>query len=337
MHLYLNTYGTYLHVKEAMFEVRLPDPNKAEMIKKHFAAHKVKSIVMTTAAALSTDAISLALKNNIDIVFADRSGFPLGRVWHSKLGSTTRIRKCQLEASLNQEAVKWTIEWLSRKVNNQLEFIKKLKKHRSNMINYLNEKIAKIEGLLLAISQLHSFDKVETIAEQLRGLEGTAGRLYFETLSYVLPKAYEFKGRSSRPAEDAFNAFLNYAYGVLYGRVEKSLIIAGLDPYLGFLHRDDYNHKSMVFDFIEPYRIYAEEVVFKLFTAKKVNKAHLFEVTGGYSLNKEGKVLLLGQLVRFLEEDKIRFNGRNQTRANVIQLEAHQFANQLIKPPTIEA
>jgi CRISPR-associated endonuclease Cas1 len=71
-----------------------------------------------------------------------------------------------------------------------------------------------------------------------------------------------FKGRSSRPAEDPFNAFLNYAYGVLYSRVEKALIIAGVDPFVGFMHRDDYNMKSMVFDFIEPYRIYAEETVF---------------------------------------------------------------------------
>ncbi len=134
-----------------------------------------------------------------------------------------------------------------------------------------------------------------------------------------------------RPAKDPFNAFLNYAYGVLYSRVEKVLIIAGLDPYVGFMHRDDYNTKSMVFDFIEPYRIYADEVVFKLFSAKKVNDSHTDTITNGMSLNAEGKNLLMQSLMKFMDEDKIRYKGRNQTRMNAMQMDAHQFANRLIQ------
>ncbi|MEM8527970.1 MAG: CRISPR-associated endonuclease Cas1 [Bacteroidota bacterium] len=331
MQLYLNTYGTYLHVKDAMFEIRVPAEEKgAPAIIKHLAAHKVKGIVMSTSAALSTDAVVLALKHNVDIVFSDAYGQPMGRVWHSKLGSTTRIRKRQLEASLDERAVHWTMRWLSDKLNNQVELLKRLKKHRAQHINYLDEKIHKIEGLLLALQQHASAATVAQVADQLRGLEGTAGRLYFEALSYLIPAQYAFSGRSFRPAQDAFNAFLNYAYGVLYGKVEKALIIAGLDPYLGFLHRDDYNYKSLVYDYIEPYRTYADEVVFKLFAAKKVNQQHTDELANGLQLNKEGKVLLLERLTKYLEEDKIKHRGRNQHRANIIQLEAHAFANQLL-------
>ena len=330
MDLYLNRYGTYLHSKDQMFEVRVPTENK-EIHKHHLAAHKVKRIIMTTSAALSTDAIVLALKNNIDIVFSDRTGFPLGRVWHCKLGSTTKIRKAQLEASLNAVGVHWTIDWLTSKLGNQMDMLRKLKKNRAKHTHYLEEKILKIEGLQLAIQQFASAEKVDSIADQLRGLEGTAGRLYFEALSHLIPEFYRFKGRSFRPAQDAFNAFLNYAYGVLYSKIEKSLIIAGLDPFMGFLHRDDYNYKSLVYDFIEPYRAYCDEVVFKLFSAKRVNKGHLDELTNGVSLNKEGKVLLLERLTKFLEEDKIKYKGRHQTRVNVIQLDAHRFANELLE------
>lgn len=331
MQLYLNTYGTYLHVKDAMFEIRIPAEEKGAPARiEHLAAHKVKGIVMSTSAALSTDAVVLALKNNVDIVFSDAYGQPMGRVWHSRLGSTTRIRKRQLEASLDTRAVHWTITWLSEKLQNQIDFLKRLKKHRSQQANYLDEKIHKIEGLLLALQQHASAATVAQVADQLRGLEGTAGRLYFEALSYLLPKQYTFSGRSSRPAQDAFNAFLNYAYGVLYGKVEKALIIAGLDPYLGFLHRDDYNYKSLVYDYIEPYRMYADEVVFKLFAAKKVNQNHMDELANGLRLNKEGKVLLLERLTKYLEEDKIKHRGRNQHRGNIIKLEAHAFANQLL-------
>ena len=112
--------------------------------------------------------------------------------------------------------------------------------------------------------------------------------------------------------------------------MEKALILAGVDPYVGFLHRDDYNFKSMVYDFIEPYRVFADKVVFGLFSAKKVKQSHTDEIANGFRLNKEGKVLLIERLNEYLEEEKVRYRGRNQTRGNIIQADAHQFANELI-------
>lgn len=328
MQIYLNTYGTYLHVKDDMFEIKIPV--KDELPKKQLiAAHKITSIVMSTSGALSTDAVMLALKNNIDIIFTKADGHPVGRVWHSKLGSTTKIRKRQLEASLGKEAVTFTKAWITEKMTNQLDFIKDLKKHRPQMADFLNDKITRIENMIVSVAKLDT-EKIEAVADTIRGLEGTAGRLYFETINYVLPEQYQFNGRSMRPAKDSFNAFLNYGFGVLYSRVEKSLMLAGLDPYVGFLHRDDYNQKSMVFDFIEPYRIQVETTVFRLFSAKKVNKAHTDEITNGITLNKEGKELLITALNTYMESDTIRYKGRNQTRANAMQQDAHTFANGLI-------
>lgn len=330
MQLFIDTYGTYVHIKDEMFEIRIPDEqNKKEYKKHHFAAKKVTSILMPKAAALSTDAIILALKYNVDIVFVDYDGHPLGRVWHSKLGSTTRIRKAQLQASMSKEGIKWVKEWVGQKMTNQLEFIKDLKKHRTALADYLADKITKIESLHVSLSLLQG-EKPSDIAEATRGLEGTAGRLYFETLSHVLPLETQFCGRSSRPAKDPFNAFLNYAYGMLYTKIEKTLIIAGVDPYLGFLHRDDYNQLSMVYDFIEPYRSYADRVVFRLFSSKKVNKAHTDVITNGFSLNKQGKELLVNAWNKFMDVDTIRYRGRNQTRSNAIQMDAHAFANKMI-------
>ena len=328
MQIHLNTYGTYLHVKDQLFEIKIKKDGNVD--KHQVAAHKVKSIWIGKGIALSSESVKLALQNNIDIVFLEYDGQPIGRVWHSKLGSTTLIRKRQLECSLSTEALSYVKSWLSAKVGNQLTFVKDLKKHRKQHEVFLNKKIKQIEALKVLIENVEGGQKVDAVADQLRGWEGTAGRLYFETLSYVLAKPYQFSGRSSRPALDMFNAFLNYAYGMLYSKVEKSIILAGLDPYVGFLHRDDYNYKSMVYDFIEPYRTYADKVVFQLFSSKKVNKSHTDEISNGLSLNKSGKVLLVEALNNYLESDKIRYKGRNQTRANAIQFDAHQFANKLI-------
>lgn len=329
MELNINTFGAYLHVKDQMFEIRQKVAGTLEVKKQQIAAIKVTRIIMAMGCAVSTEAIRLAMTYNVDILFVEKDGQPIGRVWHSKLGSTTKIRKCQLLASMNQVGIATMKEWVSAKMLHQSDFIKDLKKHRPQHHDFLNAKTEKLQALTLSVQALEGAT-ISDIADTLRGLEGTAGRLYFETLSYVLPKEAQFQGRSSRPAQDAFNAFLNYAYGILYGRVEKALIIAGLDPYLGFLHRDDYNQLSFVFYFIEPYRVYADTVVFRLFSGKKINQSHTELITNGIGISKEGKELLVTSFLEFMDNDPIRYKGKNQCRGNIIQYDAHAFANRLL-------
>ena len=330
MQLFINTYGTYVHIKDNMFEIKVRKGKTQPAEISHIAAHKVSSLIMSKGAALSTDAIALALKNNIDIVVVENDGHPMGRFWHSKLGSTTKIRKEQLKASLNTIGLTWIKQWLSQKLENQTDFLNDLKKHRKPLHAFLDTKITSILEFKEKINRANAASITE-IAETYRGWEGSAGRHYFESLSKCMPETFAFEGRSFRPAKDEFNAMLNDAYGILYSRTERALMLAGLDPFVGFMHRDDYNTKSLVFDFIEPYRIYAERFVFRLFTGKKIKKGYFEKHTGGISLNAEGKAFFVAPYLEFLDSEKIRYKGRLQTRLNAMQLEAHRFANSLLE------
>ncbi len=330
MQIFINTYGTYVHVKDDMFEIKVKQEKKQPPKINHIAAHKITSFVMSKGSALSTDAVALALKHNIDIVIVDNLGHPMGRFWHSKLGSTTKIRKAQLTTSLNEKGVFYVKEWLLKKLENQADFINDLKKHRKNLEDYLEEKSSAILLLRQKINEIES-DNISKIADTLRGWEGSAGRHYFDALSKCIPESFAFKGRSFRPAEDEFNSMLNYAYGILYSRIERALMLAGLDPFVGFMHRDDYNTKSLVFDYIEPYRIYADRFVFRLFTGKKINKKFFTQLENGFVLNDEGKAFFVNPYLEYLDNEKIRYKGRLQTRLNAVQLETHNFANELIK------
>jgi len=329
MQLYITTYGSFLHIKDGMFQVKYTD-EEGESVKKKIPPKKVSSIVMDRGTSLTYEAVKTALSHNVDIVFAEGDGAPIGRVWHSKLGSTTRIRKRQLEASMNSEAIPWVKNWVKDKINNQIDFIKELKKHRKAKENQINNVLEKMGALAGKIDNLNG-ETVSDIADSIRGYEGTAGRAYFGLLSALLTKEYQFNGRSYRPAEDPFNAFLNYGYGILYSRIEKCIMIAGLDPYVGFLHRDDYNQTSFVFDFIEPYRPFVDLTVYRLFSGKKVNQDHYHEIKNGTGLTKSGKQLIVESFVKRFDTDKIRYRGRNQTRMNAIQQDAHTFANKLIE------
>src|SRR5690554_7320096 len=139
MQIFINTYGTYVHVKDEMFQIKVPEKEKNTTKVNHIAAHKITSFIMSKGAALSTDAISLALKHNIDIVIVENNGHPMGRFWHSKLGSTTKIRKEQLKASTGSQGLEWVKNWLCRKLENQEEYLADLRKHRPHIALGLKE------------------------------------------------------------------------------------------------------------------------------------------------------------------------------------------------------
>ncbi len=292
------------------------------------SVRKVDSIMITTSAYLSTDALKMAIENNIDVIFLDEFGDPYGRVWHSKLGSTVLIRRKQLEVSAVEEGLGLAKEWIAAKVENQIDFLERLKKPREDKAEKLEESIKGITEMKVRINALTG-----TIDERrgtVMALEGAAGKIYFEALSYIMPDRFRFGGRSRNPAKDEFNALLNYAYGVLYSLVEKACIIAGLDPYIGFLHTDNYNKKSLVFDLIEMYRVFAEEPVVYLFSGRKVKVEYFDEVKGGFILNKDGKAVLIEALNKNLDET-MRYKGRNIRKRNIIQFDCHSIANKLIQ------
>ena len=82
-------------------------------------------------------------------------------------------------------------------------------------------------------------------------MEGRSAAAYWGLIGTLPPANFRFKARSKHPAYDLFNAMLNYAYGVLYSEVERACIVAGLDPFVGFLHTDNYNKQSLVYDISE--------------------------------------------------------------------------------------
>jgi CRISPR-associated protein Cas1 len=324
MKIILNTVGAYLSKKDDRFQVKVNDE------KSEYSCKKVEQILVSTSVLITTDALQLAVENNIDVVFLQYNGQPFGRVWHSKLGSISTIRRKQLKLIDMPLGTKFVKEWITEKINNQILHLKKLESNRSDeKIKILEDSIEKIKLQLDNISKVKEVP-IKNVRNTIEGYEGTAGRIYFSTLGKVIPEKYAFGGRSKNPAEDMFNCMLNYAYGILYSNVEKACIIAGLDPYIGIMHTDNYNKTALVFDLIELYRGYMDEIVFKLFSKRQVKIEMFDQVEGGLWLNKEGKVLLIGA-VNEKFADKIKYKGRNIELGNIIQYDCHSIANKILE------
>jgi CRISPR-associated protein Cas1 len=222
--------------------------------------------------------------------------------------------------------------WLLEKLMLQESFLRDLLRYRSKAEQQRwQPKLSQLQGLRA---------KLETAAPEpatFRGLEGSAGRILYYTLGQLLPDRYRFVRRSRRPAQDAFNAFLNYAYALLYVRVETALLEAGLNPYIGFMHRDDYQYKSLVYDFIEPFRITTIRAVYQLFARHKVSGQHVRkEPDGSVWLSTEGKRLLLPHLkTAYEEKTEVRWQMR-MTEAWHIRRRASHFAQDLLQEAEIE-
>ena len=321
MQLVINSPGTFITQKDECF--RLKQKERVFDI----SPLKVESIVVSNQAMISTQAIAQALEHNIDIIFLDSYGDPLGRVWFSKMGSTALIRRKQLEAAAEPLGVKLVIEMIRQKMENQIRLLKRLMHARPGKHALFSSPVSAIEQSLSALDSIET--ALEDSRNQIMGLEGTAGRAYFQCLSKILPEKYQFSGRSRRPAKDPFNAVLNYCYGILYSQVEKACILSGLDPYVGFLHTDNYNKKSMVFDLIEPFRIFAEQTAVYLFTGKKMKDEYFDAAENAVSLNTNGKPVVVESINKHLDET-VRYRRKNVKRRYIVQHEAHRLANILL-------
>jgi CRISPR-associated protein Cas1 len=233
MQLVINTFGAGLGKEGDRFLVTAGSRKLA------VSAHKVQSILITTAAYLSTDAVELAAAHNIDLVFLNKHGEPFARVWQSRMGSTAAIRRRQIEVADSPEGLGFARDWVGAKLRHQLEFLEELWQRRPDADAIFQGTVGTLRDCLDQVKALTG--TLDAQRGTLMGLEGAAGRTYFCCLGQLIPEAFRFESRSRQPAADAFNAMLNYSYGILYSLVEKACILAGLDPFVGFLHTDNYN------------------------------------------------------------------------------------------------
>jgi len=322
MQLVINTYGSYLHKDKNCFEL------KVEGEKKKISTKKVDSILIATGVSLSSDAIELALSNNIEIQFLDDYGQPAGKIWHPKLGSTTAIRRRQLEILKTEEGTTLVKKWMSIKAENYAKHLEELGRRRNEeKEQFVRDLAQEIRAFKVKLKNIHGL--IKNIRNKLMSYEGNIGRKYIEGLSFLVPSRYEFEGRSQRPAQDEFNCLLNYGYGVLYSKVEKACILAGLDPYIGILHTDGYNKRSFVFDVIELYRHHISKLVMKLLARKRINISYFDEISGGLTLNEKGKEFFIKKLNKYFDK-KVEHKGQNMKRENTIQADMHSIANNLI-------
>ncbi len=324
MHIVLNSYGAAISRENEQFLVTTAEGSQ------RIAPRDVSTITISQGARISSDAVLLAIQHQIDVLFVDGVGRPQGRVWSIRYGSVSDIRRRQLEFLYSPRAVQWVKELVVEKINNQVALLlamqgqceepvrQMIAKALSGMEDYKN-KVRRVEGEL-----------VSDVAASLRGWEGASSRRYWQVVSAMLPEEYQFGERTRHPATDPFNALINYGYGILYGKVEGALIRAGLDPYVGIFHRDDYNRPALVFDVIERYRTWVDYVVIQLCRQRAFIPECFSQDGEAVVLAPLGKRILIQSVEDYLSE-VVRLRGVDRSRGEHIQLDAHRLATYFLE------
>lgn len=251
--------------------------------------HNIESIVTLGYSGMSPALLGKCADNSIGVSFLSRSGRFLANVVGSYCGNVI-LRKTQYKLSDDENACteiarnmiagklynsRWVIERATRDYPNSLD------------INKLKSVSAKLKDSIANLNDCKN-------TEQLRGIESEAATRYFSVFNDLILQQKEdfvFNGRNRRPPTDRVNALLSFSYTLLTSMTASALYCVGLDPYVGFMHKDRPGRVSLALDMIEELRaVFADRFVLTVINKKIVNKNDFFiKENGAVLLNDDGK------------------------------------------------
>lgn len=255
--------------------------------------HNLESIVHFGYTGASPALMALCAENNVALNFCTEHGRFLARVTGRVNGNVlVRRKQYRMADDLKESA------YIARSV-----IVGKLANSRTVLQRSLRDHPEKLKdaGIEYAIKQLARIVEeaiVATSLDELRGAEGEGARLYFSCLDHLIldnKKTFYMRKRSRRPPRDPFNALLSFLYTMLANDVAAALETVGLDPAVGFLHRDRPGRASLALDIMEELRPYlADRLALSLINRKQIApKGFRTHESGAVRMNDETRRIVL--------------------------------------------
>jgi CRISPR-associated protein Cas1 len=252
-HLIVDQFGAFIGKHSGRLRVTKDKETLAEAP----LLHLEQVLVTGEGIGLSADTIRACCTAGIPIYFVDSRGRPYASLYAAGLTGTVLTRREQLLAYADRRGLELALAFARGKITNQAGFLRYAAKYRQEtdpeLYQELRSHADQVQEHAEELCRLKG-NTVDEVRGELLSVEGRAAQRYWDALKQVLPEQYGWPGRRGRGARDQVNAALNYGYGILYGQIERALVLAGLDPYGGFIHTDRPGKPSLVFDLIEEFR-----------------------------------------------------------------------------------
>ena len=279
--LYITTQKTYLHKKGEAVEIIVDDKAVASI-----PLIDLDGIVCFGNIYVSPFLLGAAPEHNITISFLSETGRFLARVQGPVAGNVL-LRKAQYRLSDDEEKSAQVARFfITGKIANQKTVLQRaLRDHRGKV------DAERIQAAIISLSKNLEKIERETDLDRLRGIEGDSAEAYFSVFDELIMSqkdGFQFSGRSRRPPLDAVNAMLSYVYTLLYHDMISALEIVGLDPAVGFLHRDRPGRLSLALDLMEEFRaFFADRLVLSLINRNEISPEQFETTASGAVIMKE--------------------------------------------------
>ncbi len=321
-HLVVETFGK--HVGKHQERLQVTDLKSGATVVEAPLLHLESVLIGSRGISISADAIAACTERGIPINFLDGHGTPFAALYSAGLTGTVLTRRAQLQALCDGRGRAVAAAFCIGKLRNQSNLLRYMAKYRKEVAPDIYDELRQLATEVLDhVAEIERLggQTADDIRFELLSAEGRGAQRYWQGFRLLLKDSHDWPGRQTQGANDPVNAALNYGYGILYGQVERTAVLAGLDPYAGFLHVDRSGKPSLVLDLIEEFR------------AAAVDRAILSVINKGGTLanDERGRLdeptrKLIAERVLERLDSPVRYAGKQNTLLTVMQAQARHLA-----------
>ena len=251
--------------------------------------HNLENVLSFGYPGASPALMRLCAQNGVGLGFFDEHGRFLARITGEQSGNVLLRRTQYRWADDAQKTADIARGVLVGKLSNSFAVIDRgIRDHGDRVdVQRLVDARQQLRALIKQLGQGANVDG-------LRGIEGKASQVYFGALDPLIlanKDTFFMRKRSRRPPLDAFNALLSFLYAMLAHDVRSALEGVGLDPYVGYLHRDRPGRASLAMDLMEELRPYlVDRLVLSLINRRQIAPKDVKRMeSGAYYLQDEAR------------------------------------------------
>ena len=285
--LYVTTEGAWLHKDGENAVVKVDGSERGRV-----PVHLLGGIVCFGSIGVTPALMGHCASQGVCVSMMSRTGRFLARV-EGPVSGNVLLRRSQYRAADDAARTAALVgQVVTGKVLNQRAVIRRaLRDHGASISTETSVRLRNCERRLTDAAR-RSRQRLDTAV--LRGIEGEAARAYYDAFGDLVrskESAFAFTLRSRRPPLDPVNALLSFLYTLVVHDCRSALETVGLDPAVGFLHRDRPGRPSLALDLMEDLRpVFADRLALTLINRRQL-VARDFEtaVSGAVTLREDAR------------------------------------------------
>lgn len=304
--LYITTQGSYLSKEGNCLLASRDDGGKTRV-----PLHNVDGIVCFGRVSVSPFLLGHCAENGVTVSWLTERGRFLARA-EGPVSGNVRLRRAQYAAT-DDPARRARIARCvvaGKLANQRYVLMRALRDHGADAAGRIPAARLALEALM---RRLRAPEGMAADVDTLRGWEGQGAHAYFKAFPALVrtaDPALQFSGRVRRPPTDPVNALLSFFYTLLTHDARSALEGVGLDPQVGFLHRERPGRPSLALDLVEEFRPwFVDRLVLSLFNRGQLRASDFETSAGGAVSLKETarKAVLVAYQERKAEEVRHSF------------------------------